>query len=145
MTRRRLILFLVLNVLVSATVTGIILFLHDRFGPPACSGGLGEETGVIISGVRAAGTVDDEAVTVQNGGEDPVVLTGWVLQDGDGTMFTFPQLTLYPGGTVQVHSGEGDDTVTDLYWSQAATVWESGELAVLYDPRGLARAFHRIP
>jgi hypothetical protein len=138
MTRRRLIFYLLLNILVSALVTGTILLLYDQFGRPACSNGVGAETGASIIGVTGVGTAGNELVTLQNTGEDPV-------RDGDGAAFTFPQLTLYPGGTVQVHTDKGKDSVTDLYWGQSAPIWESGELAVLYDPRGFARAFYRIP
>jgi hypothetical protein len=145
MTRRRLIFYLLLNILVSALVTGTILLLYDQFGRPACSNGVGAETGASIIGVTGVGTAGNEMVILQNTGEDSVLLTGWVLRDGDGAAFTFPQLTLYPGGTVQVHTDKGKDSVTDLYWGQSASIWESGELAVLYDPRGFARAFYRIP
>jgi hypothetical protein len=145
MSRRRLILYLLLNVLISALVTGTILFLYDRFGRPACSNGIGAGTGVNIGGITGAGTAVNEIVTLQNTGDESVVLTGWVLRDGDGAALTFPQLTLYPGGTVQVHTAKGVDSVTDLYWGQSASIWEPGELAVLYDTQGLARAFYRIP
>jgi Lamin Tail Domain len=145
MTRRRLIAYLLLNVLVSILVTGMILFLYDRFGRPECAGGIGAEAGVVISGVAGPGDVDIEIVTLRNTGEDAVVLTGWTLRDGDETAYTFPSLTLFPGGSVQVHSGRGEDTATDLFWRVSSPVWESDELAVLYDTQGLARAFYRLP
>jgi hypothetical protein len=145
MTRRRLILYLLLNALISALVTGTILFLYDRFGRPESPGGIGTETGVMIAGVSGAGATEIEVVTLQNVGTQSVVLTGWTLRDSAGTTYTFPQLTLYPGGTVQVHTIEGSDTVTDLYWGRSDPVWEPGELTVLYDTQGLARAFYRIP
>ncbi|MBI4731273.1 MAG: lamin tail domain-containing protein [Chloroflexi bacterium] len=145
MTRRRLILYLLLNAFVSALVTGTILFLYDRFGRPESSNGVGTETGVIIAGVTGAGVAESEAVTLQNTGEQSVVLTGWTLRDSDGAAYTLPQLTLYPGGAVQVHTANGENSVTDLYWGLSSPLWEPGELVVLYDTQGLARAFYRIP
>ena len=145
MTRRRLIAYLLLNVLVSILVTGLVLFLYDRFGRPDCAGGIGAEAGVVISGVAGAGEVGTEIVTLHNSGEGAVVLTGWTLRDGDEAAYTFPALTLFPGGSLQVHSDKGEDTATDLYWNETTPVWEPGELAVLYDTRGLARAFYRLP
>jgi hypothetical protein len=98
-----------------------------------------------IIGVTGAGTAENEGIILQNTGEKSVVLTGWVLQESNGATFTFPQLTLYAGGSVQVHTSSGEDSVTDLYWGQSDPLWEAGELVVLYDTQGLARAFYRIP
>lgn len=145
MTRRRLILYLLLNVFVSAAVTGMILFLYDRFARSPASSGVGAGTGVTIPGVTGVGAAAREVVTLQNAGEQPVVLTGWTLRDSSGAAYTFPPLTLYPGGSVQVHTAAGEDSITDLYWGRADPLWEAGELVVLYDPQGLARAFYRIP
>jgi hypothetical protein len=144
-TRRRLILFLFLNILVSALVTGSVLFLYDRFGRPECVSGIGEASGVGITNVSSIGDGDTEIITLANTGDAAVVLTGWVLQDGQGTAYTFPQLTIFPGGSIKLHTGDGDDSATDLFWGLSASTWESSELAVLYDTQGLARAFYRIP
>jgi hypothetical protein len=145
MTRRRLILYLLLNVLISATVTGLVLFLYDRFIRPDCTRGVGARTDVTIVGVAAPGDLQAETVTLINSGTEPVVLTGWMLQDGEGATFTFPQLTLYPGGSVRVHTASGKNTIVDLYWGSRVPLWRSGKQVVLYDVQGLARAFYRIP
>jgi competence protein ComEC len=84
-------------------------------------------------------------VIIQNNGGSPIVLTSWTLKDKQGTAYTFPQLTLFPGGKVQVHTKAGTDTASDLYWRRSATVWVSGELAGLYDSQNIARAFYRVP
>jgi hypothetical protein len=140
-----MIFYLILNVLVSVLVTGGVLFLYDRFGRQDCASGVGSGTPVVIVGVSGAGAEASEVLTLQNTGDQPVVLTGWVLRDSSGVAFTLPQLSLYPGGTVQVHTSSGQDSVTDLYWGLSDPLWEPGELAVLYDTQGLARAFYRIP
>jgi hypothetical protein len=145
MTRRRLILYLLLNILVSAAVTGLVLFLYDRFVRPDCASGVGATAGVMIAGVAGLGDLQTETVTLTNSGGEPVVLTGWMLRDSDGEVFTFPQLTLYPGGSVRVHTAAGEDSITDLHWGGGEPLWKSGEQVVLYDLQGLARAFYRIP
>ena len=145
MTRRRVFLFLFLNILVSALVTGTILFLYDRFVRPECTSGVGGESGVGITSVGNVGYKEAEIITLENGSEEAVVLTGWVLRDNDGAVYTFPQLTIYPGGSIKLHTGKGVDSATDLYWGLSSPAWEPGELAVLYDTQGLARAFYRIP
>ena len=74
-----------------------------------------------------------------------MVLTGWYLTDNSGLTYTFPQLGLYPGGKVQVHTAPGSDTPTDLYWGYSSPIWTSGELAILYDTHAVARSFYRVP
>ncbi len=149
-SRRRSVSFILLNVLVSALVTGTILFFYDRAHQNDCTSlpqvtpAVAEVT-VVISGVNGAGTVGSEIVSIRNDGENELVLTGWTLKDSQGNTYTFPQLTLYPAGVVQVHTTTGKDTASDLYWDRSSPVWTSGELAALYDAQNLARAFYRIP
>jgi len=152
MTRRRLVLYLLLNALVSVLVSGAILFFYDRANhktdcgtseavPTLASGGVNAD----IVSVTGAGVLASESVVIQNNGEAALLLSGWTLKDSQGSTYTFPQLTLYPGGTVQVHTRPGTDTAADLYWGRSEEVWESGELAALYDTQNIARAFYRVP
>lgn len=149
-SRRRTVSFVLLNIFVSALVTGTILFFYDRTHQNDCTD-LPQTTSaaahvtVVITGVSGAGTAGSEIVSVRNDGTDALVLTGWTLKDGQGNTYTFPQLTLYPDGVVQVHSASGKDTASDLYWARSNPVWTSGELAALYDAQNLARAFYRVP
>jgi len=152
MSRRRMLLYLLLNALVSVLVSGTVLFFYDRATHKTdCSTGetiptlpAGSVNADIVS-VSGAGAVDSEAVTLQNNGDTAIFLTGWTLKDGQGSIYVFPQLTLYPGGVVKVHSGAGTNTAADLFWGLTAPVWKSGELAALYDTQNIARAFYRIP
>lgn len=152
MTRRRLVLYLLLNALVSVLVSGAILFYYDRANhktdcgtsetvPTLASGGVKAD----IVSVTGAGAIASESVVIQNNGEGVLLLSGWTLKDSQGSTYIIPQLTLYPGGTVQVHTRPGTDTAADLYWGLSAPVWESGELAALYDTQNIARAFYRVP
>jgi len=152
MTRRRLVLYLLLNAFVSALVTGTILFFFDRLNqktdcgtidaiPTLSSGGVNAD----IVSVSGAGVPASETVVIRNNGDAALLLAGWKLKDNQGSIFIFPQITLYPGGTVQVHTGSGTDTASDLYWQLSTPVWKSGELAALYDAQNIARAFYRVP
>lgn len=155
MNRRRLFYYILLNIFVSAAVTGIILFFYDRshradFSPgafiPTLSGStISPDVKVNIVSVIGAGMAASEIVVIQNVGTGPLVLTGWRLKDRQGNSYTFPQLTLYPDGTVQVHTAAGEDTAVDLYWGRKDPAWSPGELVGLYDMGGVARAFYRIP
>jgi len=164
MDRRRLFLYLLLNVFVSACVTGAILFWYDRtyrasLAPipqlaPVQSGEAAEtvetlppeaEVPVEIVSVVGAGTLGTEVVVVRYNGEGELGLANWQLKDDNGNTFTFPQLILYTDGAVQVHTSSGSDTVVDLYMGLRDPIWESGEVARLFDPQDNLRAIYRVP
>ncbi len=166
MDRRRLFFYLLLNVFVSACVTGAILFWYDRnyraslapVAAPAISSGSGTaaapasktlspqtDIAVEIESIVGAGTLSAETTVIHYSGAGQINLAGWQLKDENGNTFTFPQLTLYTNGAVQVHTATGTDTVIDLYWGIAQAVWGSGENARLYDAQGNLRAVYRVP
>jgi Lamin Tail Domain len=164
MDRRRLILYLLLNVFVSACVIGGILFWYDRnyrsvsvssvlpaaavnsqSGAPAASFDPNVDIPVEIVSIVGAGTLNAEWVIVRNAGGESLNLSGWQLKDSDRNVFTFPNLTLNTGGAVQVHTISGTNTVIDLYWGLTNPVWESGEEAQLSDPGGNVRAVYTVP
>jgi hypothetical protein len=163
MDRRRLVLYLLLNVFISACVTGAILFWYDRnyrataFSsvPPAFASNNESASGpsydpqvdvpVEIVSIVGAGTLNAEWVVIRNAGTEPLSLAGWELKDSNKNVFTFPNLKLNGGGAVQVHSSSGTNTVIDLYWGETEPVWQSGEEAQLVDPGGNARAVYKVP
>ncbi len=161
MDRRKLVYYLLLNVFVSACVTGTILFWYDRNSRavnqpsvqqaansdanPAPTLNSQTDIAVKISSVVGAGTLSSEIVVVKFEGEGQLDLTSWQMKDEDGNTFKFPQLTLYPNGAVQIHTATGTDTVIDLYWGIGDAVWSSGENASLYDAQGNLRAVYRVP
>ncbi len=162
MDRRKLIQYLLLNAFVSACVTGTILFWYDRnyratlapAAAPASSNAAGglqvtpspqTDIPVSIESVAGAGTLNVETAVIHFSGEGQLNLAGWQLKDDNSNTFTFPQLTLYPNGSVQVHTAGGTDTVIDLYWGAPEAVWNSGESARLFDSQGNLRAVYRVP
>jgi hypothetical protein len=152
MTRRRLVLYILLNAFVTLLVAGAFLYIFNR-------GKLGVDFGKVealtpistidinaeIVSVTGAGLLASESVILQNNYALPLILTGWTLKNNQGSAYTFPNITLYPGGTVKVHSGSGLDSAADLYWQRSEPVWKSGDLVSLYDPQNIARAFYRVP
>ena len=164
MERRKLIQYLLLNVFVSATVTGGMLFWYDRnyraviqpsvaqatpinnsSSSSSSNTDLQTDIPIKISSVVGAGALESEIVVVKFEGEGELNLASWQLKDESGNTFTFPQLTLYQNGAVQVHTIAGTDTVIDLYWGIGDSVWSSGENAMLYDSQGNLRAVYRVP
>ena len=155
--------FLLVNIFVSAAVTGAILFWYDRTyrqaeipsvlpnpaveadAPPAEPAELSPDIDVNMVSVIGAGTLDAEVVSIRYSGDSELNLTGWHLEDEDKNVFVFPQLSLYSGGVVQVHSETGQDSVIALYWNSRDPIWESGEEASLLDSQGNVRATYVVP
>jgi hypothetical protein len=162
MDRKKLIQYLLLNVLVSATVTGGMLFWYDRNyraviqpsvvqatpitnSSTSVSTELQTDILIKISSVVGAGVLESEIVVVKFEGEGELDLSSWQLKDDNGNTYTFPQLTLYQNGAVQIHTIAGTDSVIDLYWGIGEAVWSSGENASLYDSQGNLRAVYKVP
>jgi hypothetical protein len=163
MGRRNLLLYLLLNVFISACVTGSILFWYDRNyrstslssvqpaplvnDQPASQPTLNPQVDIPVEivSVVGAGTLSAEWVIVSYKGEDQINLANWELRDEDRHVFVFPQLVLHKNGAVQIHTSSGTNTVIDLYWSASDSVWESGEEAQLFDPNGNLRARYKVP
>jgi hypothetical protein len=84
-----------------------------------------------------------EHAVIANDGTVPQELTGWRLRSvTGGQAYAFPPgFTLAPGGSVRVHSGQGDATSlnrppTDLY-ATGSNIWRNaGDTAQLVDPFG---------
>jgi competence protein ComEC len=162
MDRRRLTLYLLLNVFVSACVTSGILYWYDRnyravtlpqANPPALPSVVTGTTisstaqhGIVqIVSVIGAGTVEAEAVVVKFNGDGQLDLTGWHLKDAAGHTYTFPPFKLFQDGAVQVHTGSGTNTAIDLYWGQRQPMWQSGEAVLLTTPEGEAQDSYPVP
>lgn len=73
---------------------------------------------------------------------EPASLAGYTLQDRFGHRYRFPPLTLHPGYTALVFSGEGTDALeaagqARLFWRAGGPVWNNaGDEATLRDPAG---------
>jgi hypothetical protein len=165
MHRRRLLSYLLLNVFVSACVTGAILFWYHRnyrsvsqsavqpaaslanqaLSAPQATLDPEIDIPVEIVSVIGAGTLNAEWVVVSYKGEDQINLANWELRDEDRNVFVFPQLILHPEGAVQIHTASGTNTVIDLYWGESEPVWQSGESARLFDPAGNQRDEYKVP
>jgi LysM repeat protein len=103
---------------------------------------------VAIDSVVGAGDLESERVLLKHQGAGELSLVGWRLEDGQGNIFIFPQfpqLMLYKGGAVNVHTAVGANTVVDLYWGLSAPVWKTGVTVTLKDPQGNIRATYIVP
>ncbi len=99
----------------------------------------------VIDAIIGAGDLADEQVRITRTGNGDLSLAGWRLEDSHGNVYIFPQLDLYAGGSVTVHTTSGLDTVSDLFWNLKQAVWQSGEKAILRDPQGKVRVTYVVP
>jgi len=81
-----------------------------------------------------------EWVRIENAGQGPVHLTGWMLRDESAShRYAFPNgLPLLAGESLKVFTGCGADSPSELYWCvPGSAVWNnSGDTAFLVDPSG---------
>ncbi|MBN2256290.1 MAG: lamin tail domain-containing protein [Anaerolineaceae bacterium] len=104
-----------------------------------------EAVHLTIDNVYGAGKLDSEVLVIINQSVGAINLYGWKLDDGRGTTYSFPDLTLHQGGEVQLFSSAGTNTVTKLFWNLGKPVWTSGKSASLRSPEGVVYASYVIP
>ncbi|USZ67543.1 lamin tail domain-containing protein [Halorussus salilacus] len=108
--------------------------LFDAYTP-----GTANDYDVSITDIQEDGEDSlDEYVDIRNDGDADLEMTGWTLEDEADYTYEFPDgFTLGAGETVRVHTGDGEDTDTDLYWGMGIPVWNNdGDTAYLYDDAG---------
>ncbi len=101
-----------------------------------------------IASIVGAGDLQQEVVVLKRIGEGNLRMVGWKLSGEHDNTYTFPEqpeLILYKDGAVQVYTGAGTDTVTEVYWNRSEAAWRSGELVRLLDPQGNERATFTVP
>ena len=95
----------------------------------------------LITEVVPGGTGGDaapERITILNGTDGPLNLTGWTLRDTRDHVYTFDPTTLSVDSSVTVHSGKGTDTNHDRYWNQPTALLNATgpETITLHDVTG---------
>jgi hypothetical protein len=72
-----------------------------------------------------------EWVEIEGYGVD---ITDWTIEDEANHNYAFPFFII--NGKIKLHSGDGEDNMTDLYWSCCAIWNNDGDTAVLKDNHG---------
>ncbi len=159
--------FILINVLISAAITLLVLFIWDlthKNNVPSngqepvvtlqlpieeCEGTIPEndEEILAIKNVIGKGDLQKEEVDINYSGKDEFCFNGWLLTDQDGNTYSFPKFfqVYSEGTTVKIYSRPGSDTPLELFWSQEKAVWQSGETVRLVDPAGNVHSSYVIP
>jgi hypothetical protein len=151
--RKRLGVYLLINVVVSALTTLLVLTIWARITLQNPSSALDGEANLAntnsgqleITGVIGAGDVANERVVITHVGTQDVSLSGWRLRDEDGNEYRFPALVLHPNAKVDIYTGQGEDTASRLYWRRQLAVWASGERVLLLDSGSRTQADYVVP
>lgn len=169
---KRIIPFLILNIIISAATTLTVLLLWERTLRPvqplpvgsSVSGGVPvitsqqqsypegqptlpppDEPVILIETIIGAGDLQNEVVLLRRVGEGELLLTGWKLTNGRGAEYTFPYLLLNKNGAVRLYSRAGNNTVMELFWGSQQAVFRNGDVVSLYDWQGNLRASYTLP
>lgn len=91
------------------------------------------------------GDLDSERIRLALTGNGELSLSGWQIEDEDGNIFTFPQLILFAGGSIDLYTKAGQAAARELYWGLNRAVWGPGEWITLRDAQGQVHASYLIP
>jgi hypothetical protein len=156
MANKRLGVYLLINVVVSALTTLLVLIVWTQINLAAAPNALPDSAGtdsstsafseqLQISAVIGAGDIANERVLIQHVGDQELSLSGWRLRDANGNEYRFAALVLHPGAQVNIYTQQGDDSASELFWDRQVAVWETDELVKLIDPNGREQATYTVP
>jgi hypothetical protein len=77
-----------------------------------------------------------ETLVILNQGAAGVSLNGWKLEGSGLGIFVFPDIFLFGGGSIRVHTAAGQNTPSDLYLNQGEPAWPPGTAISLKDAEG---------
>lgn len=99
-----------------------------------------------IIDVIGAGDITTEGVVIRNTGSSVVNFGGWMLSDGDGNTFIFPEdRRLFGNAGLTVNTRVGENTPILFFWGRDTAVFGPGDIIVLTDADGNVQASIRLP
>jgi len=81
--------------------------------------------------------LNGEFVELRNACTHSLDMAGWRLQDNSSKAYVFSAFTLNAKATVALHTGQGSDNATDLFWGLSDPLWNNaGDRLRVWDARG---------
>lgn len=76
-----------------------------------------------------------EIVTITNAcNNSPINLSGWLLRDESRKQYVLPSRNLSSGESIFIHSFQGTDNSTDLFWDSKENIWnDDRDTAYIFD------------
>ncbi|MBU4032501.1 MAG: thermonuclease family protein [Candidatus Thermoplasmatota archaeon] len=79
-----------------------------------------------------------EKIVFRNNDQETLDISGWNVKDESVHIFRFNDMSVPAGGTVELKSGLGTDTTTEVYWQLDSSIWNNaGDVCFLRDENGL--------
>jgi LysM repeat protein len=103
-----------------------------------------DEINIAISEVIGAGDLLRETLVVLNKGAG-TSLRDWKLEGSPLGVFIFPDIFLFSGGSIRIHTAAGENTPTDLYLNQGEAAWPPGTTIMLSDANNTEIATFSVP
>jgi LysM repeat protein len=88
------------------------------------------EVNVVIDEVVGVGDLYQETLIILNRGAG-TSLKDWKLEGSPLGIFIFPDIFLFSGGSIRIHTAAGENTPSDLYLNQGEPAWPPGTTVIL--------------
>ena len=102
------------------------------------------DTKIVITEVIGGGNLTEETLIVLNQGTGTSMLN-WKLSGSSLGNFVFPDIFLFSGGSIRIHTVAGQNTPSDLYLGQSEPAWSPGTTIILSDSAGAAVSSYEVP
>ncbi len=91
-----------------------------------------DDINIVINNLQGAGELSQETLTILNQGAGTSLLN-WKLEGSSLGNFVFPDIFLFSGGSIRIHTAAGQNTPSDLYLGQGEAAWPVGTSIILKD------------
>ena len=102
-----------------------------------------DEINVTIDQVIGSDNLAQETVVILNKGAG-VSLRDWKLEGSSLGIFVFPDIFLFSGGSIRVHTAAGQNTPSDLFLNQGEPAWPHGTTVILRDDNNSEISRYRV-
>lgn len=103
-----------------------------------------DEINVVINEVLGNGTLSQETLVILNQGAG-TSLRDWKLEGSSLGIFVFPDIFLFSGGSIRVHTAAGQNTPSDLFLNQGESAWPPGTTIILRDENNSEISRYTVP
>lgn len=99
---------------------------------------------VVISEVTGAGDLFQETLVILNQGAG-TSLKGWKLEGSPLGVVTFPDIFLFSGGSIRIHTVAGENTASDVFLNQGEAAWPPGTTIILSNASNAEISRFKVP
>lgn len=102
------------------------------------------EINIVIDQIIGPGDLSRETLVILNKGAG-VSLKDWKLEGSTLGTVIFPDIFLFSGGSIRVHTAAGENTAGDLYLNLVEAAWPPGTTIILSDEKNVEISRFSVP